>query len=72
MFRTLTLSALLALMAMPAFAQDTPAPETEAPGLNVGDDAADFAPRNWINQPTWESFAELKGDVILLKAWGIN
>jgi hypothetical protein len=78
MIRTLALSALFALVVSPAFAQDTPpAPQpepetTETGGLKVGDDAPDFSPRNWINPPTWESFAELRGDVILLKAWGIN
>ncbi|MCC7508853.1 MAG: hypothetical protein IT464_05730 [Planctomycetes bacterium] len=40
--------------------------------LKVGDDAADFAPSNWINPPTFTSFAELRGDVILLKTWGIS
>lgn len=72
MLRTLAFSALLALFAAPAFAQDTPETEPEATGLKVGDDAPDFSPRNWINQPVWESFSELRGDVILLKAWGIN
>jgi hypothetical protein len=71
MLRTLMLSALLALIGAPLFAQEAP-PEPTEPGLKVGDDATDFAPRNWINQPVWESFAELRGDVILLKAWGIN
>jgi hypothetical protein len=73
MLRTFALSVLIALAAAPVFAQDAPAPETaETGGLKVGDDAPDFSPRNWINPPTWESFAELRGDVILLKAWGIN
>jgi hypothetical protein len=74
MIRTFALSALIALAAAPVFAQDAPpAPETtDDSGLQVGDDAPDFAPRNWINPPIWESFAELRGDVILLKAWGIN
>jgi hypothetical protein len=74
MIRTFALSALIALAAAPVFAQDTPpaAETTEESGLKVGDDAPDFSPRNWINPPTWESFAELRGDVILLKAWGIN
>jgi hypothetical protein len=40
--------------------------------LKVGDDAADFAPGNWLNPPTFTSFEELRGDVILIKAWGIN
>ncbi|MCA8945877.1 MAG: hypothetical protein KDB29_06605 [Planctomycetes bacterium] len=65
MLRTFILSAMLALLAVPAFAQDDGA-------LKVGDDVAEFTPRDWINQPTFQSFSELKGDVILLKAWGIN
>ncbi|MCA8913462.1 MAG: hypothetical protein KDB82_17310 [Planctomycetes bacterium] len=65
MLRTLCLAALLALMVAPAFAQETKE-------LKVGDKVADFTPRDWINQPTFESFSELKGDVIVLKAWGIN
>jgi hypothetical protein len=71
MIRTLTLSALLALISTPLLAQDTPPEPTES-GLKVGDEAPDFTPRNWINRPLWDSFAELKGDVIVLKAWGIN
>ena len=38
--------------------------------LKVGDTAADFSPANWINPPAYGSFEELRGDVILLKAWG--
>jgi hypothetical protein len=40
--------------------------------LKVGDDVADFTPNNWVNPPTWGSFEELRGDVILFFAWGIN
>lgn len=40
--------------------------------LKVGDEAADFTPGNWLNPPPFTSFAELRGDVILLKTWGIN
>ncbi len=40
--------------------------------LKVGDDVADFTPNNWVNPPTWSSFEELRGDVILFFAWGIN
>jgi hypothetical protein len=53
---------LLFVLAAPGFAQ----------GLSVGDTVAEIAPRNWINPPTWGSFEQLKGDVILIKAWGIN
>ncbi|MBK8206583.1 MAG: redoxin domain-containing protein [Planctomycetes bacterium] len=52
---------LIALLCAPLCAQ-----------VKVGDDAPDFSPRNWINPPTFNSFDELAGDVILLKAWGIN
>ena len=67
MFRTFMLGALLALLTAPAFAQDSPYPI-----LKVGEDAAEFTPRNVINTPWYTSFAELKGDVILIKAWGKN
>jgi len=61
MVRTFLLGAVLALIAAPAFAQ-----------IKVGDDVADFTPRNIINAPSYTSFTELKGDVILIKAWGKN
>lgn len=61
MVRTFLVGALLALIAAPAFAQ-----------LKVGDDVAEFTPRNLINTPSYTSFAELKGDVIMIKAWGKN
>jgi hypothetical protein len=61
MFRTFLMGAMLALIAAPAFAQ-----------LKVGDDVAEFSPRNVINTPVYTNFAELKGDVILIKAWGKN
>ncbi|MCA8916786.1 MAG: hypothetical protein KDB90_15440 [Planctomycetes bacterium] len=64
MLRTLVLGALLAVCAVPVFAQDS--------GLKVGDDVVEFTPHNWINPPTFGSFGELKGDVIVIKAWGIN
>ena len=65
MLRTMFLAAMLALFVAPAFAQDTGA-------LKVGDDFVEIAPPNWLNTPTFASLAELKGDVIVLKAWGIN
>ncbi len=40
--------------------------------LKVGDDVAEFTPNNWVNPPTYASFEELRGDVILFFAWGIN
>lgn len=40
--------------------------------VNVGDDVAEFSPRNWINPPAFNSFEELRGDVIMIKAWGKN
>lgn len=52
---------LIALLCAPLCAQ-----------VKVGDDAPDFAPANWINPPTFDSLDELQGDVIFLKAWGIN
>ena len=65
MLRTMLLGALMALFVAPVFAQD-------ANEIKVGDDVVDFTPRDWINQPTFQSFSELKGDVILIKAWGID
>jgi hypothetical protein len=43
-----------------------------AQGIAVGATAVEFTPRNWINPPTWASFEELRGDVVLIKAWGKN
>lgn len=40
--------------------------------LKVGDAATDIEVTHWINTPATPNFSELKGDVILLKAWGIN
>lgn len=40
--------------------------------VKVGDDVAEFSPRNWINPPAFASFEELRGDVIMIKAWGKN
>lgn len=61
MVRTFLLGAVLALLAAPAFAQ-----------VKVGDDVPEFTPRNVINTPAYTSFSELRGDVILIKAWGKN
>jgi hypothetical protein len=43
-----------------------------AQGLEVGDEAADLHARRWINPPTYTSLEELRGDVVLIKAWGIS
>ncbi|MBK9975728.1 MAG: hypothetical protein IPP14_13235 [Planctomycetes bacterium] len=59
---------LLALLCAPLAAQDTQA----EPGLKVGDEAVDLEISNWVNTPAWPKFSELRGDVILVKAWGIN
>lgn len=64
MLRTLLLGALLLAFAAPVIAQDD--------AIEVGDDVVDLTPRNWINPPFYQSFSELKGDVILIKSWGIN
>jgi hypothetical protein len=40
--------------------------------VNVGDDAPDIKPEYWINPPTWSSLSELRGDVVMIKAWGKN
>ncbi|MCB9932859.1 MAG: hypothetical protein H6841_05480 [Planctomycetes bacterium] len=62
MLKKMVLGALLAACVAPAFAQ----------GLKVGDEVRDFTPRNWINPPAFESFKELQGDVVVIKAWGKN
>jgi hypothetical protein len=67
MLRTVLLGALLAACLSPLLAQEQKPAE-----VKVGDAVAEFTPHNWINPPTWTSFASLKGDVILIKAWGIN
>ncbi|MBK8206581.1 MAG: hypothetical protein IPK87_07245 [Planctomycetes bacterium] len=59
--RLLLLPALL-LACVPLAAQE----------VKVGDDVAEFSPRNWINPPAFGSFEELRGDVIMIKAWGKN
>jgi hypothetical protein len=37
--------------------------------LKVGDPVAEFTPNNWINPPVFDTFASLKGDVIVFYAW---
>jgi hypothetical protein len=43
-----------------------------AQGLEVGADAAEFKPNYWLNPPVFRSFEDLRGDVVLIKAWGKN
>lgn len=64
MLRTLLFSALLVAFAAQVMAQDD--------GVKVGDDIVNLNPRNWINPPLIQNFDELKGDVIMVKSWGIN
>jgi hypothetical protein len=59
--RTLLLLAL-AMLATPAFAQES----------LVGKDAPTFDAGNCINKPEATTFEQCKGDVILIKYWGIN
>ena len=54
---------MLTLFALPLVAQQD---------FKVGDEAEDMAISNWINSPEQPLFSELKGDVVLIKAWGIN
>lgn len=71
--RTLLLGLLAAIICAPLAAQEGEKPEVqEEPGLKVGDEAVDLEIGNWINTPAMPKFSELKGDVILLKSWGIN
>jgi hypothetical protein len=37
--------------------------------LKVDDPVAEFAPNNWLNPPAYDTFASLKGDVIVFFAW---
>lgn len=69
--RTLLLGLLAALLCAPLAAQEKPEVQEE-PGLKVGDEAVDLEIGNWINTPAMPKFSELRGDVILLKSWGIN
>lgn len=62
MFRSMLLTGLFALVAVPVMAQ----------GVELGEEVADIDSRNWINQPAFSSFSELKGDVILIQAWGVG
>lgn len=55
--------AALAALCLPLMAQEA---------LKVGDVAKDIEVSNWVNTPATPSFSELRGDVILIKAWGIN
>lgn len=43
-----------------------------AQGLEAGADAAEINPRAWVNPPAFGSFEALRGDVVLIKAWGKN
>lgn len=63
MIRTFCTAVMLTLFALPLVAQQ---------GFKVGDEAEDMAISNWVNSPEQPLFSELKGDVVLIKAWGIN
>ncbi|MBE7492761.1 MAG: hypothetical protein HS108_13535 [Planctomycetes bacterium] len=67
--KTLMIGLLAALVCAPLAAQEEKPAE---PGLKVGDEAADLEIGNWINTPAVPRFSDLRGDVILLKSWGIN
>ena len=54
---------MLTLFALPLVAQQD---------FKVGDEAEDMTISNWVNSPEQPLFSELKGDVVLIKAWGIN
>lgn len=43
-----------------------------AADVKVGDTAPDIQAMHWINPPAWSSLADLKGDVVMIKAWGKN
>jgi hypothetical protein len=57
------LFAAIAALCLPLMAQE---------GLKVGDEAVDIEVSNWVNTPAMPSLTALRGDVILIKAWGIN
>ncbi|GIK53255.1 MAG: hypothetical protein BroJett014_22280 [Planctomycetota bacterium] len=40
--------------------------------LKTGDNAPDLNVSYWLDVPEFTSFSEVRGDVILLKAWGSN
>lgn len=62
MLRIALLAAAL-LMAGSAWAQSP---------LKTGDTAPDLNVSYWLDVPEFTSFSEVRGDVILLKAWGSN
>jgi hypothetical protein len=70
--RTLLMGLLAAIICAPLAAQDEKPEVQEEPGLKVGDEAVDLEIGNWINTPAVTKFSEMRGDVILLKSWGIN
>jgi hypothetical protein len=53
---------ILALLCAPLTAQS----------IDKGASAPELATRYWVNPPTWSSLEDLRGDVVLIKAWGIN
>lgn len=40
--------------------------------LKVGDAAPDFGATLWLDAPRRASLSELEGEVVFLKAWGID
>lgn len=66
--RTILCVVLLGIFSMSLSAQDGTVPV--AP--KVGEAAPDISVDTWINTPSFRTFDELKGQVIVVKAWGIN
>lgn len=64
MIRTFILFAAFALLLAPLSAQSKPF---------VGKKAPELPPvENWINPPWYSSLADLRGEVVLIKSWGID
>ncbi len=62
--RTILCALLIGLFSMSLMAQGTV--------LKVGDEAAEITVDTWINTPSFQTLDELKGEVVVIKAWGIN
>ncbi len=65
MLRQMTFYAMLLFACAPLFAQS-------ASTLEVGDLAPELHVTYWFNTPEMTTLGEMRGDVVLIKAWGIS
>ncbi|MHC4841519.1 MAG: hypothetical protein ACYTDT_11315 [Planctomycetota bacterium] len=66
--RALLCALFIGMFSIALVAQD----KADDTGLKVGHDAPEISVDTWINTPSFQTLAELKGQVVLIKAWGIN